>query len=104
MFGKKKTRTLELTTDEFFKLCPASLTRLAPRLVLTPLVCKGSDVLDFASHLEKIGFAGHYRAVVQKLPDAKMVLREVMAVAPNVTFSVTELAGIVPFSKQAKTD
>jgi hypothetical protein len=78
-------------TSDFMKMDKNSFDNLAPRLVLTPLVAGGLDVLDFAKKLQLLEFKGRFQAVVQKIPDAMIITNEVKAVAPNVNFTVTEL-------------
>jgi hypothetical protein len=98
-----KIGPLEMTAKEFLSLGCDGFNSLSPRLILSPLVCNGLDVLDFAGHLETVKFTRRYRVLVRKLPDARMILREVYAVAPNVDIGVTELSGIIPFSSQSNS-
>jgi hypothetical protein len=93
--------TLSVSSRTFMSLERATFECLAPRLVLTPLLSGGLDVLDFARKLQTLDFGGRYRAVVRKLPNATMISQEVKSLAPEIDFAVTEIHCDAPFPTRA---
>jgi hypothetical protein len=68
----------------------------APSLVLSPLLTAGFDALDLAQMLVAGGYRGRYLALVDKLPSAKLIRREVAAQSPDLNFDVIVLDGSSP--------
>jgi len=64
------------------------LASLAPEVVLSALIGPDFDAIDLARRLGEAGFAGRYRAVTGKLPNARAVVAEVRAVAPGLDFDL----------------
>jgi len=90
--GRGEGRAIHLATSRFLSLSPDGFCDLAPELVLTPLVAQGHDVLDFARILHRLNFTGQYRAVVNRLPDTRIIIREVLNTVPDLNFGVIELS------------
>lgn len=68
----------------------------APILVLSRLVTPEFDALDLARMLSQYGYRGRYLALVDRLPDAKLIRREVAAQSPGINFDVIILDGSSP--------
>ena len=68
----------------------------APLLVLSRLVTPEFDALDLARMLAQHGYRGRYLALVDRLPDAKLIRREVAAQSPGINFDVIILDGSSP--------
>lgn len=68
----------------------------APDLVLSPLLTPEFDVLDLARILSQCGYRGRYLALVDRLPSANLIRREVAAQSPNINFDVIVLDGSTP--------
>jgi hypothetical protein len=59
--------------------------------VLSPLVGPGFDAVDIALLLDRTGFVGYYFAFTQPLPNPQLVIAEVSAMAPLLSFEVVEV-------------
>lgn len=68
----------------------------APALVLSPLLTPAFDALDLARMLSQCGYRGRYLALVDKLPSANLIRREVEAQSPGLNFDVIVLDGSTP--------
>jgi hypothetical protein len=68
----------------------------APELVLSPLLTPAFDALDLARMLTQCGYRGRYLALVDKLPSANLIRREVEAQSPGLNFDVIVLDGSTP--------
>ncbi len=68
----------------------------APDLVLSPLLTPEFDALDLARILTQCGYRGRYLALVDRLPSANLIRREVSAQSPNINFDVIVLDGSTP--------
>jgi hypothetical protein len=68
----------------------------APALVLSPLLTPAFDALDLARLLTQCGYRGRYLALVDRLPSANLIRREVAAQSPNINFDVIVLDGSTP--------
>ena len=68
----------------------------APIFVLSRLVTPEFDALDLARMLSQYGYRGRYLAFVDRLPDAKLIRREVAAQSPVINFDVIILDGSSP--------
>jgi hypothetical protein len=69
---------------------------VAPALVLSPLLTPVFDALDLARMLTQNGYRGRYLALVDKLPSANLIRREVAAQSPDLNFDVIVLDGSSP--------
>ena len=65
----------------------------APILVLSPLVTAQFDAIDLAKRLALSGYRGRCLALVDRLPDPKLIRREVAAQSPGINFDVIILDG-----------
>ena len=68
----------------------------APGLVLSPLLTAEFDALDLARVLSQCGYRGRYLALVDRLPSANLIRREVAAQSPSINFDVIVLDGSTP--------
>jgi hypothetical protein len=68
----------------------------APNLVLAPLLTPQFDALDLARYLSEAGFRGRYLALVDRLPSANLIRREVKAQSPDLNFDLVVLDGSTP--------
>jgi hypothetical protein len=68
----------------------------APDLVLSPLLTPAFDALDLARLLTQCGYRGRYLALVDQLPSATLIRREVEAQSPELNFDVVVLDGSTP--------
>ena len=68
----------------------------APVLVLSRLVTPEFDALDLARMLSQSGYRGRYLALVDRLPDANLIRKEVAAQSPGINFDVVILDGSSP--------
>lgn len=70
--------------------------RRPPELVLSPLLTPDFDALDLAGILTQCGYRGRYLALVDRLPSANLIRREVAAQSPDINFDVIVLDGSTP--------
>ena len=68
----------------------------APALVLSPLLTPVFDAIDLARYLSQRGYKGRYLALVDRLPSANLIRREVEAQSPDLNFEVVVLDGSSP--------
>jgi len=68
----------------------------APALVLSPLLTPVFDAIDLARYLSQRGYRGRYLALVERLPSANLIRREVEAQSPDLNFDVVVLDGSSP--------
>lgn len=68
----------------------------APALVLSPLLTPVFDAIDLARYLSQQGYRGRYLALVDRLPSANLIRREVEAQSPDLNFDVVILDGSSP--------
>lgn len=68
----------------------------APALVLSPLLTPIFDAIDLARYLSQRGYRGRYLALVDRLPSANLIRREVEAQSPDLNFDVVVLDGSSP--------
>lgn len=68
----------------------------APTLVLSPLLTPLFDAIDLARYLSQRAYRGRYLALVDKLPSANLIRREVEAQSPDLNFDVVILDGSSP--------
>lgn len=88
--AKMRRVTLERLPDELMT------GPTAPALVLSPLLTPEFDALDLARILSQCGYRGRYLALVERLPNAKLIRREVAQQSPNINFDVIVLDGSTP--------
>lgn len=87
----------EIRSIDFETLPEARLSGVdAPALVLSPLLTPVFDALDLARMLTQGGYRGRYLALVDKLPSANLIRREVEAQSPTLNFDVVVLDGSSP--------
>ena len=80
-----------MTFADIADLTPALLARLAPDVVLSPLVIGHQDATDLADLLLQAGFRGRYRVVVGALPHPALVLADLRAAAPGLDIDLFPL-------------
>jgi len=68
----------------------------APELVLAPLLTPVFDAIDLARYLSQRGYRGRFLALVDRLPSANLIRREVEAQSPDLNFDVVVLDGSSP--------
>lgn len=68
----------------------------APAIVLSPLLTPVFDAIDLARYLSQRGYKGRYLALVERLPSANLIRREVEAQSPDLNFDVVVLDGSSP--------
>lgn len=68
----------------------------APGLVLSPLLTAVFDAIDLARYLSQRAYRGRYLALVDQLPSANLIRREVEAQSPDLNFDVVVLDGSSP--------
>ena len=68
----------------------------APALILSPLLTAEFDALDLARLLAQCGYRGRYLALVDRLPSANLIRREVAQQSPSINFDVIVLDGSTP--------
>lgn len=91
MLEQAAPEAVHLSGARLIALPPAVFAALAPKLVLSPLVSGIYDAIDFATALANLGFSGHYRALVRRLPRRDLILAEVRAACPGISFDIAEM-------------
>ena len=86
---------LILPIDRFLALSVAQFRHMAPKLVVSPLVLARHDAVDLAHHLCQMKFRGKYRAVVDQIPSAHLICREVRSIAPGLDLDILELTKLL---------
>jgi len=66
----------------------ALLSRLRPDMVLAPLMTPEFDILDLARRLSALAFRGQLRAYAQRIPDPRLVQREIASACPGLDFDL----------------
>jgi hypothetical protein len=69
-------------------LCAATLSRIAPETILSPLIADTFDAYEVAQLLSAYGYKGRYCAISDPLPDCNAVISEVTEHAPDVWFDI----------------
>ncbi len=64
------------------------LLRIAPELILSPIVSADFDVIEVAGWLQEMKFTGRYRAITEEMPNTDMVRAEVRSQAPDLDFDL----------------
>ncbi len=67
------------------------LARVRPDVVLSGVFQTTFDVLDVATTLQALGYAGRYRAVADAFPSFALIVDEVRAIAPDIDFGFLPL-------------
>lgn len=78
----------QIVFADYADVSPALLERLAPRMVLSPVITPAFDAFDLAQNLHEMGYDGAYRALTPRLPDPDLVRREVASCAPGLDFEL----------------
>ena len=73
------------------EVTPDLLSRLVPRLILSPLLARNFDCVDLAQLLWSLGYDGRYRAIDAGLPDPALIVREVRQLVPTLDFDIVPL-------------
>ena len=76
---------------DFHEVGPDLIQRVAPRLVVSPILARNFDCVDLAELLGRLRYAGRYRAFGPQLPDPGMITREVRSLVPALDFDVMPL-------------
>lgn len=76
---------------DFHDVCHDLIHRVAPRLVVSPILARNFDCVDLAELLGRLRYAGRYRAFGPQLPDPNMIMREVRSLVPALDFDVMPL-------------
>ncbi|MEO1640150.1 MAG: hypothetical protein AAFU41_13000 [Pseudomonadota bacterium] len=72
-------------------LTAALLEKLAPALIMAPLVTEEFDAIDVATALAALGYKGRFRAIADDLPNVEMIRRDVRSSVPDIDFDVLAL-------------
>jgi hypothetical protein len=84
--------TDELLYSRFDTLDAALLARVAPDLVLAPLIAAQFDILDLVPALDRMGYRGPVVIQTRPLPRADLVLGEIRALFPAQRLCLMETA------------
>ncbi|MGH1369120.1 MAG: hypothetical protein ACRBCL_10935 [Maritimibacter sp.] len=68
-----------------------TLEVIAPDIVLSPMVSTSFDCLELAERLDRIGYSGRFRIVVDHLPRPDLIRREIVAAFPSLDCDVLML-------------
>lgn len=66
----------------------ALLKRLAPLLIVSPVIGDGFDCLDLARRLDALGYDGRYRAIALLRYDVGLVEADIARCCPGIDFGV----------------
>lgn len=66
---------------------------VAPKVVLSPLICTAYDVIDIALRLVDAGFSGAYRCIAEGGYDLSLIAQEVAQAAPALNFAIIQMDG-----------
>lgn len=69
----------------------AKIAEIAPKVILSPLLCRNFDALEIARRLHNMRYAGRYSVVIKDIPDPSVIDRDIRQVAPDLDFSVLTL-------------
>ena len=78
----------------FAALDTALLDRVAPDLVVFPLLATGFDAAQVAARLHNVAFQGRALVIAPKRPNREMVLKELRALAPGLSISLIEAGSV----------
>ena len=73
---------------DFEDVTPEKVADIAPRVVLSPLLCRNFDALEIARRLNDMGYTGQYTVVVKDIPNPSVIEHDVRQVAPSLDFSI----------------
>lgn len=73
---------------EFHDLSAELLEKIAPDVVISPLLCAGFDCLDLAKRLADLGSKARYVAIAGDLPNLALVRDEVRSHCPGIDFDI----------------
>jgi hypothetical protein len=85
-------QAVHIAASRFLALPWQDFAKLAPNLIMSPLVAGPYDALDIASYLTVAGYQGAYQAVVRRLPNTRLVEREIALACPGLNFSIVQTA------------
>jgi len=69
----------------------AMLARIAPDLILAPLMAPEFDILDLARRLTRCGYRGALRAMARQIPNPALVRAELAQLCPDLDFDLFEV-------------
>lgn len=72
-------------------ITPELISRVAPEIVLSPLVVRDIDAIEIARKLSAVGFEGRYRVLSSDLPRPETIEAEVNEAAPRIDFGLLNL-------------
>ena len=72
----------------FSDLSQDLVSRIRPKLVLSPLLARDFDCIDLAQMLHVLGFAGQYRVISENVPDPAIVKTEIKSMCPGLDFGI----------------
>ncbi len=90
-FDDEPHMAIYLPFDHVRRMSRETFASLGTKLVLTPLLTSEFDAMELATILESLGYRGAYRAVINNIPNATMVQREILSHYPGMDFDVVEI-------------
>jgi len=88
----REDRVVHLSARHFLALSAEEFQKLAPKLIVSPLISGGHDAVDVAARLHSLGFEGRYRVLAEHIPNLQMIAHEVRQSAPALDVSVARIA------------
>jgi len=88
----REDRIVHLSARHFLALSADEFQKLAPKLIVSPLISGRHDAMDVAARLHSFGFEGRYRVLAEHIPNLQMIAREVRQSAPTLDVSVARFA------------
>lgn len=85
---------------QFAALEQKLVSSIAPSKVVVPLLTRGFDAADVVEQLGNCGYAGTVWVLAPKLPNRRMVERELRSMVPGITVEIIELDEIGPVFAQ----
>lgn len=82
----------EFVVAGYAALDGALLARVRPSRIVAPLFGRGFDATNVLAALERLGFAGPVVIAAPRLPDRRMVERELAALTPGLRIEIAETA------------
>jgi hypothetical protein len=73
---------------DFHDITPEMIMAIGPHMIISPLLAMKFDCIDLACVLQEAGFQGQYRALSRKIPNPKLVRREIHSICPEVDFDM----------------
>lgn len=72
----------------FDDLTSAFLEQHQPHVVLSPLITLQHDIIELAVVLDKLNYAGQFRAIVAPLPEPDVIYNEIKIECPALDFDL----------------